>query len=80
VVTNWLGEAKAIIRTTRVEIRRFVDVDEAFAAAEGEGDGTLAWWRSVHQAYYERVLAGSSCIVDDDLEIACEHFEVLLTA
>ena len=80
VVTNWAGEAKAIIRTTSVEIRRFNEVDEGFAAAEGEGDGTLDWWRSAHRAYFQRALAGSSYVVDDDLEIACEHFEVLLTA
>ena len=77
IVTNWAGEARAIIRTTSVEIRRFAEVDEAFARTEGEGDGTLAWWREAHRAYYERVLAGSGHLVDDDLEIACERFKLV---
>jgi len=77
IVTNWAGEARAIIRTTSVEIRRFAEVDEAFARTEGEGDGTLAWWRTAHRAYFERVLAGSGHVVDDDLEIACERFELV---
>lgn len=71
VVTSWAGEAKAIIRTCAIEIRRFGDIDEAFALEEGEGDLTLAWWRAAHLAYYRRVLAGSGVVVDDDLEIVC---------
>jgi len=77
IVTDWAGEARAIIRTCSVEITRFSEVDEEFARAEGEGDGTLAWWREAHRAYYERVLAGSGHLVDDDLEIACERFKLV---
>lgn len=78
VVTRWDGEAVAVILTTRVEIRRLGDVDEAFARREGEGDATLAWWRTAHEAYYRRALAGSGITVDDDLEIICEEFERVL--
>ena len=77
IVTNWAGEARAIIRTTSVDITRFGEVDEAFARTEGEGDGTLTWWRDAHLAYYERVLAGSGHLINDDLEIACERFELV---
>ncbi|WP_447727371.1 ASCH domain-containing protein [Sphingomonas koreensis] len=80
VITGWSGEAKAVIRTTSVEIRKFRDVDEAFARDEGEGDLTLEWWRDAHRAYYERVLANSGHRVDDDLQIACERFEVVMLA
>lgn len=80
VITAWNGEARAVIRTTSVDIRRFGDVDADFARAEGEGDLTLEWWRDAHRAYYERVLADSDYAVDDDLMIACERFEVVLAA
>lgn len=80
VITDWAGDPKAIIRTISVEIRRFADVDEEFARTEGEGDGTLAWWRAAHRAYYERVLAGRGPPVDDELEIACERFELVFKA
>ncbi|MBO9580656.1 MAG: ASCH domain-containing protein [Sphingobium sp.] len=78
IVTDWAGKAVAVIRTASVEIRRFGDVDEDFARAEGEGDLTLDWWRTAHQAYYESVLAGSRHIVDAGLEIVCERFELVL--
>lgn len=80
IVTNWAGEALAVIRTTAVDIRRFGDVDETFAEHEGEGDLTLKWWRTAHRAYYRRVLAGSDYVIDDDLEIVCERFEAVFTA
>lgn len=78
VVTTWDGEAVAIIETTAIEVRRLGDVDEAFALREGEGDKTLAWWRTAHEAYYRRVLEGTGIRVDDDLLIVCEHFERVL--
>lgn len=78
IVTTWAGQAKALIRTVSVEIRRFSEVDAAFAKDEGEGDLTLEWWRTAHEAYYRRVLAGSPYIVNGDLEIACERFELLV--
>jgi len=74
VVTNWNGEALAIICTETVTLRRFDDVDADFARLEGEGDGSLAWWRAAHTAYYQRVLAGQGVAVDGDLMIACETF------
>jgi uncharacterized protein YhfF len=61
------------------EIRRFSDVDAEFARADGEGDGSLSWWRTAHRDYYTRVLSGSGQTVDDDLAIVCERFEVLLS-
>ncbi|MFP5431956.1 MAG: ASCH domain-containing protein, partial [Alphaproteobacteria bacterium] len=53
IVTDWAGHAVAVIQTVSVEIRRFGEIDEEFARAEGEGDLTLEWWRTAHQSYYE---------------------------
>ena len=78
VVTRWNGDAVAVIKTVQVDIRRFDDVDEAFARREGEGDKTLAYWRKVHDAYFRRVLKGSGVAVDGDLLIVCEQFERVL--
>jgi uncharacterized protein YhfF len=78
IVTDWTGRAKAIIRTTSVEIKRFGDVHEDFARMEGEGDLSLQWWRTAHRAYFRRMLAGSDYRVDDELEIVCEKFELVL--
>lgn len=75
VVTNWAGEAQCVIRTTRVEVMPFDQVSEAHALAEGEGDGTLEWWRRVHWAYYHRELEGSGFQPCWDMPIVCEYFE-----
>ena len=77
IVTNWAGEAKAIIRTHTVTVRRFGDVPATFAILEGEGDGTLAWWRDAHRAFWERTLPGHT--LDDDLLVICEEFELIVT-
>src|SRR5206468_2949865 len=45
VILDGDGDPLCVIRTTHVEIRRFADVDEEFAWAEGEGDRSLAYWR-----------------------------------
>jgi len=80
LVTDWTGRARAVIRTRQVDICRLRDIDATFAALEGEGDGSLAWWRKAHLAYYQRILAGSGVHVDADLLIACEIFDCLISA
>lgn len=79
IVTDWFGEAKALIRTKRVTIYRFADVPASFAALEGEGDGSLAWWRDEHRSFWNRTATGTGG-VQDDLAVVCEEFEVLLIA
>jgi uncharacterized protein YhfF len=47
-------------------------VDQAFAAAEGEGDGSLAHWREAHRCFFEAEGAFS-----EDMELWCERFRVV---
>lgn len=77
IVTRWSGEPVAIIRTIKVTVRKYCDIDAEFAALEGEGDGSLEWWRTAHEAYYRRVLAGTGTDFSGDLMIACEEFELV---
>jgi len=73
VILDGRGEPLCVIRTTHVEVRRFGDVDEEFARAEGEGDRSLAYWRHAHIRFF----AGEGTPVDDDTEIVLERFELL---
>jgi uncharacterized protein YhfF len=73
VVTDGAGEPLCVIRTTTVEVRRWADVDEAFAFEEGENDRTLAGWRSAHAWYF----ASIDRPVDDDTLLVLERFEKL---
>jgi uncharacterized protein YhfF len=77
IVTTWSGDACAIIKTRDVVILPFRDVPAELAQAEGEGDGSLAWWRRVHMAYYTRELAGTSYTPSDDMPIVCQYFDVV---
>lgn len=75
IVTDWRGVAQCIIRTTAVRIVRFSDVTADHAAAEGEGDGSLAFWRAVHWEYYKRELAGTGHEPMADMLVVCQYFE-----
>jgi uncharacterized protein YhfF len=55
IVMRGNGTAAAIIELTEVRQVKFAEVDAAFAEDEGEGDKTLAYWRSAHRDYFRRV-------------------------
>ena len=75
IVTNWSGVAQCIIRTTAVQIVRFSDVTVEHAMAEGEGDGSLAFWRATHWEYYKRELVGTGYVPMEDMPVVCQYFE-----
>src|SRR5688572_13390430 len=45
IVVNHLNAPSLVTRTTAVEVVPFNQVSAQFAAREGEGDGTLEYWR-----------------------------------
>ena len=77
IVTTWDGEACAIIRTHNVAVLPFSTVTLEHAAAEGEGDGSLTWWRRTHREYYARELAGTPYAPSDDMPVVCQYFDVV---
>ena len=79
IVTNWKSIAQCVIRTTAVHIVRFRDVTTDHARLEGEGDGSLDSWRTVHWAYYQRELAGTKYTPTEDMPIVCQTFEVVFS-
>ena len=77
IITNWNGEAKCIIKTVLLETVPFDQVTEEFAAAEGEGDKTLAYWRKVHHEVFAQELTEAGLTFADDMPVLCETFEVV---
>ncbi len=73
VVLDGEGSPVCVIRTTEVEVRRFEDVDEAFAWDEGEGDRTLAWWRQAHMWYFSE----QGTPIEETTLMVLERFELL---
>lgn len=62
----------AVIETVALGRRRFAEVDDAFAALEGEGDGSLRFWRLAHQDYFEK-----SGAFDQEMWLWWEEFRLV---
>lgn len=77
IVTNWDGEPRAIIRTTKVEITKYKDITAAYAFIEGEGDKTLSYWRKVHWEYYANEMNQFDEFPSEEMELVCEYFETI---
>ena len=67
------GTPLCVIETTRIEVRRFDDVDDDFAWTEGEGDRSLSWWRDAHEQFFARV----GTPIAGDTELVLEWFDVV---
>ncbi|WP_430907262.1 ASCH domain-containing protein [Maribacter sp. 2-571] len=75
VVTDWEGTAQCIVRTTKVSLRPFFSIDEAYARQEGEGDQSLAYWKRTHWEYYNKELEPFGRVPRESMIIVCQEFE-----
>ncbi len=71
------GHPLCIIDTYEITVRRYRDVDAEFAAAEGEGDLSLEYWRKAHWDFFSREAEGEGYEVNEDMLLSCERFRVL---
>jgi uncharacterized protein YhfF len=76
IILDGRGTPRALIETTRVRIVAFHDVDASHAAAEGEGDRTLAHWREVHERYWREHSANPRGF-EPAMPVVCETFRLL---
>lgn len=77
IILDWDGNARCIIETTHVDIVPFNEVTEEFAAIEGEGDGSLAHWRRVHDEFYREECGRIGRDFREDMPAVCEQFRVV---
>ena len=77
VVVDHEGEPVAVTRTVRVQVVAFDEVDEAYAALEGEGDGSLAYWRAAHWDVFGRECARIGRVPAEDMPVVCCAFELV---
>lgn len=77
IVTNWAGRPLCIIETEAVEVMPFSAVSAEFAATEGEGDGSLSFWREAHRQYFTRECARAGRQFSEDMLVACERFNLV---
>ena len=71
IALDWDGRPALVIETVEVTLRRYCDVDEGFALAEGEDD-TLAGWQAGHRAFFERNGGWSP-----EMMLVCERFRLI---
>ena len=72
VILDSKGNKRVIIETVEVTKKPFLQVDESFACAEGEGDLSLNYWRAEHERFF-----GSEATFEPDMEVYCEWFKVI---
>lgn len=77
IILDGHGRPRALIATTAVEVRPFDEVDAEHAAAEGEGDLSLAHWRTVHEEFLTGELAAVGQSFDQRTAVVLERFQLL---
>jgi len=76
-ITDWSGIAQCIIKTKKVTVLPFKDVNEKFAQIEGEGDKSLRYWRKVHINFFEKELKEKEIEFSQEMLVVFEEFEVV---
>lgn len=77
IVLDFTDKPVFVTRNIAVDIVPFNAVGADFAACEGEGDGSLAYWRAAHFDYFTRNCPELGLVFSEDMLVVCERFEVL---
>jgi uncharacterized protein YhfF len=77
IIVDGKGSPVAIIERTSVDLVPFGSVDEAFAACEGEGDGSLRYWRDAHTRYFNGVCSRLGGKLEENTPILCQRFRLV---
>lgn len=80
VILNSKDEALCIIKTIKLDVVPFKDVDKMQAFKEGEGDRSLKYWRKVHEEFFNDEYSKYNLKFTKDSLILCEEFEVVYKA
>lgn len=76
IVTNWAGEPKCVIQTSKVRILPFREMTYDICKLEGEDD-TLASWQSVRQRFFKEEGQELGYEFTEDMPVVFEEFEVV---
>lgn len=79
IITDWNGNAKAIIETTKTTVIPYNKITAEYAEIEGEGDKSLAYWKKVHWDYYSREMEEKGESPTEEMPILCEEFKTIWT-
>ncbi|GAB4426162.1 MAG: ASCH domain-containing protein [Anaerolineales bacterium] len=77
IVLDGGGAPIGIVETTEVTIRKYNQVDAAFARDEGEGDLSLSYWRAAHRRFFSRLLPEIGKEFSEEMPLVCERFRLI---
>lgn len=77
IVVDHRNEPALVTRTTCVQVIPYAEVTAEYASIEGEGDGSLAFWREAHWAFFSRECQRLGRTPDESMLVVCGVFEVL---
>lgn len=77
IVIDHHGAPSLVTGVTGVELIPYAQVSPAYAAREGEGDGSLAYWRQAHWSYFTRECRRLGREPSEAMLVVCCIFEVL---
>lgn len=77
VILDGRGQPLCVIRTTRLYILPFDEVDVEQAYLEGEGDRSLEYWRKVHWTFFGQGCREIGREPDAKMPVLCERFVLL---
>jgi uncharacterized protein YhfF len=77
IAVNHASRPAVVLRYTAVDIVPFNEVTGEFAAREGEGDLSLAYWRVAHWDFFSRLCVRLGRAPAADMPVVCLGFDVL---
>jgi uncharacterized protein YhfF len=77
VVVDGRNKPRCVWRTTEIDMKPLIAVDDAFAFDEGEGDQTRDGWLRDHRAYFSRQAKREGFAFDDQIETVFERFTII---
>jgi uncharacterized protein YhfF len=72
IVLDGAGRPTCVIETVEITMRRYDEVDAAFAYDEGEDDRSLDAWRRAHRNYFTR-----QGTFGETMMLVCERFRLV---
>jgi len=77
IVLDHRNEPALITRIVQVNVVPYSEVTAEYAAIEGEGDGSLEYWRRAHWAFFSRECNRIGREPAENMPVVCSVFEVL---
>lgn len=77
IVVDHRNAPAIITRITRTEVVTYDQVTAEYAAIEGEGDGSLEFWRKAHWDFFSRECLRLGRQPSPSMPVVCTVFEVL---